>query len=65
LRRWAAGPPEQPPAEVQRRRKLPLLQALEPDEMLKFQPTMDEFRSRYRDFLAKNAHRRGELFIQS
>jgi hypothetical protein len=62
LRRWAGGPPPQSPTEAQRRRKLPLLQALEPEEMLRFQPDMTEFRTRYREFLAKNASRRGALF---
>lgn len=62
LRRWAAGPPPQPAIEVNRRKKLPLLQSLEPEEMLRFQPTMAEFGRRYQDFLQQNAPRRGELF---
>ncbi|MCG3212602.1 MAG: hypothetical protein FOGNACKC_06272 [Anaerolineae bacterium] len=62
LTRWAAGPPPQPAIEVNRRKKLPLLQSLEPEEMLRFQPTMAEFGRRYQDFLQQNAPRRGELF---
>ncbi len=60
--RWVDGPPPQPADEVSRRKKMPLLQALGAEEMLRFQPGLDEFSDRYRDFLKESDYRRGELF---